>query len=164
MSITSSMPGGESNKGLSPLRQGYEYSFLSHDKPRTKATNGRTLLDVPLESSMRPSLDSFSDFSTYSRDHHSGSERGAAQPLVDGEARLHSRSPSSRKAWKHSKDEWWARNKGLVLVIFAQSFGALMSVTTRLLETDGSHGAGMHPFQVASSIFHAWKPPTKVDV
>lgn len=164
MSITSSMPGGENNKALSPLSQGYEESSLSHDKPKTKATNGRLLLHVPLDSSVRPSLDSFSDFSTHSRDRHSDSERYAAQPVVHGEAWLHSRSPSSRKTWKHSKDEWWARNKGLVLVIFAQSFGALMSVTTRLLETDGSHGAGMHPFQVAWSAFYACKPPTKVHV
>jgi len=151
MSLASSMPSGENVKGLSSLRQGFEYSSPCNDKPRTKATNGRTLLDVPLESSLRPSLDSFSDFSTYSLDYHSDSERRAAQPLVHREARLHSRSPGPRETWKHSKDEWWARNKGLVLVIFAQLFGALMSVTTRLLETDGSHGTGMHPFQVASS-------------
>lgn len=152
MSLTSSMPVGENDKGLAPLRQGLEYSSPSHDKPKTKGTNGRTLLDIPLESSLRPSLDSFSDFSTYSLDYHSDNERRAAQPLVHRDSRLHSRSPGSRKTWKRSKDEWWARNKGLVLVIFAQSFGALMSVTTRLLETDGTHGAGMHPFQVAA--FH----------
>ncbi len=151
MSLTSSMPSGENDKGHSPLGPGFEYSSPSQDKPRNKATNGRTLLDVPLESSLRPSLDSFSDFSIYSPDYHSDSERRAAQPLVRGEARLHSRSPGPRKTWQHSKDEWWARNKGLVLVIFAQLFGALMSVTTRLLEIDGSHGTGMHPFQVASS-------------
>jgi len=149
MSLPSSIPSGENGKGHFP--QGFENPSPSHVKPRTKATNGRTLLDVPLEPSLRPSLDSFSDFSTYSLDYHSDSERRAAQPLIHGEARLHSRSPGPRKTWKHSVEEWWARNKGLVLVIFAQLFGALMSVTTRLLETDGSHGTGMHPFQVAAS-------------
>ena len=33
----------------------------------------------------------------------------------------------------------------MALVLLSQFFGALMSVTTRLLETSGS---GMHPFQV----------------
>lgn len=41
--------------------------------------------------------------------------------------------------------DFWMRNKGLFLVSFSQLFGALMNVTTRLLELEGE---GMHPFQV----------------
>lgn len=40
------------------------------------------------------------------------------------------------------------QNKGLVYVLCAQLFGVLMNVTTRLLEIEGNHGDGMHPFQV----------------
>lgn len=34
------------------------------------------------------------------------------------------------------------------MVILAQLFGVMMNVTTRLLETEGGHEAGMHPFQI----------------
>ncbi|KAF4625877.1 hypothetical protein G7Y89_g12287 [Cudoniella acicularis] len=40
---------------------------------------------------------------------------------------------------------FWARNQGLFLVSFSQLFGALMNVTTRLLELEGE---GMHPLQI----------------
>ncbi|KAH8685583.1 hypothetical protein BGZ60DRAFT_344091, partial [Tricladium varicosporioides] len=40
---------------------------------------------------------------------------------------------------------FWRGNQGLFLVSFSQLFGALMNVTTRLLELEGE---GMHPLQV----------------
>lgn len=44
---------------------------------------------------------------------------------------------------------FYQRNKGLAYVLLAQVFGVLMNVTTRLLEIEGNHGAGMHPFQAS---------------
>ena len=42
--------------------------------------------------------------------------------------------------------------KGPIYVLSAQLFGVLMNVTTRLLEIEGNHGEGMHPFQVCHSL------------
>lgn len=43
---------------------------------------------------------------------------------------------------------FYENNRGLFYVLLAQVFGCLMNVTTRLLEIEGNHGEGMHPFQV----------------
>ncbi|KAI9849306.1 MAG: hypothetical protein M1837_004766 [Sclerophora amabilis] len=56
-----------------------------------------------------------------------------------------SRSPAPPKTWKDSWHRFWQRNRGVALVLLAQFFGALMNVTTRLLETDGD---GMDPMQI----------------
>ncbi|KAF2086003.1 hypothetical protein K490DRAFT_10631, partial [Saccharata proteae CBS 121410] len=42
----------------------------------------------------------------------------------------------------------WLRNRGLGLVLSAQIFGTAMNVTTRIMEVDGNHGKGYHPFQI----------------
>lgn len=52
---------------------------------------------------------------------------------------------TERKTWKTPFWKFWQRNQGLFLVSFSQLFGALMNVTTRLLELEGE---GMHPFQI----------------
>lgn len=59
--------------------------------------------------------------------------------------RYASRSPAPPTTWRASFQRFWQRNKGLWLVTISQFFGALMNVTTRLLELEGE---GMHPFQV----------------
>ncbi|KAF2100329.1 hypothetical protein NA57DRAFT_27902, partial [Rhizodiscina lignyota] len=43
---------------------------------------------------------------------------------------------------------FWQRNKGLLLVVLSQLFATLMNTTTRVLEVEGNHGNGMHPFQI----------------
>jgi hypothetical protein len=43
---------------------------------------------------------------------------------------------------------FWASNRGVVLVLGAMIFGSAMNAVARLMETDGSHGKAMHPFQV----------------
>lgn len=53
--------------------------------------------------------------------------------------------PSQHRTWRAKCWDFWARNQGLFLVTVSQLFGALMSVTTRLLELEGE---GMQPFQV----------------
>jgi len=49
------------------------------------------------------------------------------------------------RAWRTVFWDFWQRNQGLFLVSFSQLFGALMNVTTRLLELEGE---GMQPFQI----------------
>jgi hypothetical protein len=53
--------------------------------------------------------------------------------------------PPSPRTWKATFINFWHQNQGLFLVTFSQLFGALMNVTTRLLELEGE---GMHPFQI----------------
>jgi hypothetical protein len=50
-----------------------------------------------------------------------------------------------RRTWRASLDAFWEANQSLFLVALSQLFGALMNVTTRLLELEGE---GMHPFQI----------------
>ena len=60
--------------------------------------------------------------------------------------------PAPSKTWKNRRDNYWAHNKGVALVLLAQFFWTLMNVTTRLLETEG-HGHGMHTFQVSIDFY-----------
>ena len=118
-------------------------------------SNGKSLdktnsphLDVPLQSAFARSSDTISDLSTYSRDNEN--ERRAGRLLTSsGVHRLPSRSPAPPPTtWRGKSRVFWAKNKGLALVSLSQLFGVMMNVTTRLLEMDGSQGAGMHPFQI----------------
>jgi hypothetical protein len=53
--------------------------------------------------------------------------------------------PANPPTFKAKLSAFWQRNYGLALVAVSQLFGALMNVTTRLLELEGG---GMHPLQV----------------
>ncbi|KAG7004819.1 hypothetical protein G7Y79_00023g054030 [Physcia stellaris] len=109
----------------------------------SKSGTAQNFLGLPLEFSSRHSTETFPDISTFSADHDSR--------LPSGEpARGYSSSPAPAKTWRIRWATFWVRNKGLVLVVISQAFGALMSLTTRLLETEGSHGSSMHPFQILS--------------
>lgn len=113
---------------------------------KVSSPNGphQSYLDVPLNAAFRPSIDTtFSDVSVLSENQRSG--RLARQTTT---VRLPSRSPASPSTWRKSMRNCWIRNKGVALVLLAQFFGALMNVSTRILETAGAHGDGMHPFQV----------------
>ena len=113
-------------------------------QPSSKTNNHQNLLDVPPQISFRPSTDTLSDISTYSADNEN--ERRTGRPsLTTNGPRLSSMSPAPPKTWKGAWVVFWARNKGMALVLLSQLFGGLMNVTTRLLETSGSD---MHPFQV----------------
>lgn len=57
-------------------------------------------------------------------------------------------SSTSRLRWQASLREFWDTNYGVFLVLVSQMFGVFMNISTRLLETPGSHGAPMHPFQI----------------
>lgn len=111
------------------------------------AAQAKPYLDVPLQSTFARSSDTISDVSTYSPNNES--ERQTARLItVYGDSRLPSWSPVPLKTLKGRVRAFWITNKGLALVILAQLFGVMMNVTIRLLEMGGSHGPGMHPFQV----------------
>ncbi|EFW23309.1 hypothetical protein D8B26_006803 [Coccidioides posadasii str. Silveira] len=57
-------------------------------------------------------------------------------------------SPPPKLAWKQKITRTWLLGKGMLMVMSAQFFGASMNVMTRLLELNGPHGKGMHPFEI----------------
>ena len=122
-----------------------ELSHSNGGNPFAKPEDRHRLL-VPLHASIGPASDTFSDYSIYSSNNEN--ERRPGRLLTTGGLRLASRSPSAPATWKGKVAASWTRNKGLALVTVAQLFGVMMNVTTRLLEMDGHHGPGMHPFQV----------------
>lgn len=119
----------------------------SNGKPPEKTPKAQQYLHVPLDIPSGSSVDTPSNLSTYSADNEN--ERRTGRSLyASADLRGASRSPAPPATWHGKRDAFWARNKGMALVFLSQLFGALMNVTTRLLETDGRHGKGMHPFQV----------------
>ncbi|KZM20674.1 uncharacterized protein EKO05_0007212 [Ascochyta rabiei] len=62
--------------------------------------------------------------------------------------RYASRSPAPPQTVKTRAQAIWTKNKGLFLVLISQFFGALMNVTTRMLEMEGNDGKGYHPFHI----------------
>ena len=121
-------------------------------------------LDIPLSdlpSALDPALNS------PKTEQYKTEENGLLQPeairrlstsTIDGlsndgrSARSHSQasyrrnfSPPPPNTWRASAERFWQRNRGLWLVALSQLFGALMNVTTRLLELEGD---GMDPFQI----------------
>ncbi|MCJ1451192.1 hypothetical protein MMC28_001528 [Mycoblastus sanguinarius] len=121
-------------------------SHADHSKPSVKASVNHLYLDAPLQPTFSRPSDDVSDISLYSADNDN--ERRAGRPLtVSAGIRLSSRSPAPPKTWRGKIHTAWESNKGLALVTLAQLFAVMMNVTTRLLEMDGDHGKGMHPFQ-----------------
>lgn len=58
---------------------------------------------------------------------------------------------STQPWWKTAQQvscDVWLQGKGMILVMFAQFFGASMNVMTQVLEIKGRDGKGFHPFQV----------------
>ncbi|KIX98251.1 uncharacterized protein Z520_06331 [Fonsecaea multimorphosa CBS 102226] len=118
--------------------------------PLSASPTGQKYLDIP---SFRPSLDStYSELSELS--FHSNELHQAAHPLVrsisqDGALSTSADPPPPpksrlRAAW----DSFYVTNYGALLVLASQAFGVGMNISTRLLETPGSHGEPMHPFQI----------------
>ena len=132
-----------------------------HGNPAAKTSNNhQPYLDVPLQSAFARSSDTLSDLSTYSADNENERRAGRLHTL-SSTGRLLSRSPAPpSKTWKERLWQFWARNKGLALVVLAQLFGVMMNVTIRLLEMSGTSGPGMHPFQVRSAVPLIFPPAT----
>ena len=121
-----------------------------NNKSSAKHGNEQLYLDVPTHTSLRPSLDTLSNLSIFSVETNSGGGVVRSDPATS----LHSRVILSPRSWKVLWAIFWQKNKGLILVLISQLFGALMNVTTRLLETDGSHGEAMYPFQVGLCLIY----------
>lgn len=121
-------------------------------QPVAQVPTARTSLNVPVSRRGRsPSPDTFSvfsadEFSELQLVRSNTLERPPDQQNDTYLMSLESNKPSSK--WRRDMQASWLRNKGLALVFFAQFFGSLMTLATRLLETEGSNGDGMHPFQV----------------
>lgn len=115
-------------------------------KPSTDEAN----LALPTRNPFARTSSPFSDASIYSADNETD-RRGRLLLPSNGE-RYPSKSPvpapPTRSKWRRTLTALWVKNKGLALVMLSQLFGVMMSVTTRLLEMDGVHGKGMHPFQI----------------
>jgi len=117
-------------------------------KGSAKSPVNHPYLDVPLGNAFARSSDTVSDISVYSVDNENEGRTGRP-PDAAVRNPLSSLSPVPPPViWKSKVQVFWTKNKGLALVMLAQFFGVMMSVTTRLLEMDGRHGPGMHPFQV----------------
>jgi hypothetical protein len=104
-------------------------------------------MDVPLATAFRNhSSDTLSNLSMYSADNENVRILNAVHsPIPPGRTPY---VPSRSKSWRTMIEDSWIDNKGCMMVLLAQFFGAFMGATTRLLETDGAHGRGMHPFQI----------------
>ena len=143
MPVQSPMSGEQEAIKDSPRARGGE----KEDVPKNERAH--SFLGLPLESLSQHSTENLSDLSTYATEN--GDDNRLGRLLSGGSPRSYSRSPGLARTWKAQFNVFWGRNKGLALVVLAQLFGALMSMTTRLLETEGAHGHGMHPFQVRPS-------------
>jgi len=117
------------------------------DYPVLKGRNHQSYLDVLLRDAFAHSSDTMSNVSTDSADNEC--ERSGRRLNIRPGSRRPSRSPALSQGTDGKVAVMWAKNKGLALVILSQLFGVMMNVTTRLLELDGDHGAGLHPFQVS---------------
>ncbi|KAI9811601.1 MAG: hypothetical protein M1827_005350 [Pycnora praestabilis] len=118
-------------------------------KLSSKFPNSQRYLDAPVQDAFRTSSDNLSNVSMYSADNENERRFGRSNSYLPVLGQRHaSLSPGPPKTWRGTFDVFWLRNKGLALVLLSQFFGALMNVTTRLLETENSEGQGMHPLQI----------------
>lgn len=114
-------------------------------------------LDIPRSNThSRPSLES-TDSEVSDLAIHFAELRHARQPLWSSSHNNIQRLSEVAPAASHRRhgiraflDAFWLRNKGVLLVLLAMVFGSGMNVAARLMETDGSHGKAMHPFQVGT--------------
>ena len=141
-------PNGQVN-GSRTFRTRSPHSERSKHQVREIADNAAHLDEQSsVQLKGRVSIDSLSGLSD--THHHEGNkrnDRSLLQSIRMGESIRH--SSRKRSSWRVRLDVFWKRNKGVLMVLLAELFGAFMTTATRLLETgvDGS-GAGMEPFQV----------------
>lgn len=118
----------------------------SINAPSEPVALGPSYLHVPSFRPSRPSLDStYSELSELS--FHS-KELQTQHPLVRSIFQDAASSPPPRSRIGAALHSFYVTNYGAMLVLASQVFGAGMNVSTRLLETSGTHGAAMHPFQI----------------
>ena len=145
--------GTEGETGLKAARAGQaddvDASPSLSTKNVSKLSHG-PYLDVPLQQAFRASTETVSNISVLSGD--DGAVRSSSRnPQPASWFRIASRSPAPPRTLKGRLHHFWQTNKGIVLVILAQLFGALMAATARLLETAEDNGEPMGTFQVRLS-------------
>lgn len=154
-----------------PVASDLENSITAQPDGKHTSEQRAPYLDIPFPSSFRRASDTFSCSDRSSRkssdDHHSDDVRTSESLTLPAQLRSRSWSPAPdpSRPWKRKSVELWAKNKGLILVAISQLFGVMMNVTTRLLEMDGQHGSGLHPFQVGSirlCLFHLVCPTERL--
>ncbi|KAK7549307.1 hypothetical protein IWX46DRAFT_595639 [Phyllosticta citricarpa] len=67
---------------------------------------------------------------------------------ANGEARGASPQDSKEEDEPTGRRRWWIRNRGWVLVLLSESFGACMAAMARLLENEEDESRRMHPMQI----------------
>ncbi len=146
----------EYNSSLTPLLQrdssvsqlyGVVNTVTSENSRPTAVKDKQNPRDLLVHDDFRPSLDALSIIST-----HVEEDVGRrSKPSCAAESAVRPGSPLTipTSNLKPLRREFWMRNRGSVLVVIAMFFGALMSLTARLLETNDGDGGGMHPFQVS---------------
>ena len=139
----------QGSKASTPASTGRESPRqVKEESPKSKVTPSETHLEVPSNVYGRIS-GTFSDVSSISAGNESDQLQSPGLISIDRPGNgLSSRPSLTPHTWRASIARSWSKNKGLFLVILSQFFGVLMNVTTRLLETDNSHGPGMDPFQI----------------
>ena len=121
------------------------------DRRSIAAKGGKAELlyhDDSISDNFRDSLDSHVEPYQEVTDGGRGGRRTVYLP-VGAQQRYASRSPAPPRTLDGIWGAFWASNRGLVLVMLSQFFGAIMNATARLLETNGE---GMDPLQVCSRI------------
>jgi hypothetical protein len=122
-------------------------SSTSKNTSNVKEITHTGYLDVPLATAFHNnSTDTLSNLSVYSADNEN--ERISGRLLFPNPSTRTSYLSSRSKSWRTRIQDFRIENRGCGLVLLAQFFGAGMGAATRLLETDGAHGKGMHPFQI----------------
>ncbi|KAI9781807.1 MAG: hypothetical protein M1835_004180 [Candelina submexicana] len=157
MSVPPPKPGVEDDKSsllsAEPEDTQPEVTLITSTTPAVKASakkfHSHQYLDTSSQASFQDSPNNLSELSDISR--HAENERRSGRstsylPVLT--QRYASSSPAPPRTWRGTLEALWSRNRGLALVMLSQLFGALMNVTTRLLETEGSNGEGMHPMQI----------------
>ena len=134
---------------VSTLRHRSPVRDLDRKAPIT-TSDTQPYLEVPLQDSFRPSLETLSGNSNYSVEIE---DEGSVRSLRPDLERTPSRSPVPPQSWSGKWGVFWKRNKGLALVLLSQLFGGLMNVAARLLE--GGSGA-LSPFQVRRNLQKTW--------
>ena len=152
MSLTPSENEAKSIERASPAFQLQEVDSIvaGSDNGRSKIKNEvhQPYLDLPVGDGSDSLLSPNPRVSTVFSDDGFGRQSASLIAQTDHQG-LSFRPPVSiPRTWRARLTSSWARNKGLFLITLAQLFGVMMNVTTKFLEMDSIHGAGMQPLQV----------------
>ena len=140
------VPGHDADAPFERDFEGHKDGVKDHVTAKGTDEHSNRFLRAPPSGPIRPlSPDTLSQLST------DEFEQLAPRGGYHHGSRIPDRNPrlsAHRPRWRLALEAFWTRNKGLAYMLFAQIFGTLMNVTTRLLEVEGNKGKGLHPFQI----------------